>query len=571
MKKLLVLSMGIICAGLISAQNSSPKEIHYADGSFYKQCIYVKSTKPLTELIKERDAKLKANPMLNIQHVASDAGRENFKRSNHFNMDPNAPMIDEARQSVNGTEKMGSGDEKRDESFVNFDGQGSIGGYPMDPNGMIGTKYYVQTINSSIEVWPKAGGPPYIPQTDLYGLFGSLGSCDCGDPVTIYDKTADRWIISEFEGGITNPNIDTLLFAVSQTNDPGGNYWLYAFVPDINSFDDYPKYNVWGDGYYMTCNCNPDYVVAYQRDSMLVGGNAGMIALPWNYGPYNLASCGGNFFCPMMLDCDGTLPPFGSPEYLFYYWDVNWGCGGSKDSICIEQITMNWATKTGKIKSWQHIVTAAFNSNFNGGFDQNIPQPGNNLSDYMASSDGFFAYRIPYLRWSSYNSAVMVNPVNVGTFASPVSGERWYELHQDTTTKLWSIYQQSTYAPADGISRWNGTIAMDQNGGIGLAYNVSDPVSVYPGIRYTGRKSCDPLNTMTMAEVTAVSGNTKIRTPQSGGNRWGDYSHLSLDPTDGITFWHTNMYSNSGFSGFTNMDSRIVSFQVGSCPLGVNE
>jgi hypothetical protein len=567
MKKLLVLSIGITYAISLSAQNSRPKEIHYPDGSFYKSCVSVRVTRPLTELIKERDARLKANPPTYKAHVAADGdARANFgKNIKHPNMHSDETP-DGARQATQGTDRMTGG-------TVNQDGQASLqGGYPMDPNGMVGSNYYVQTINSSIEVWDKTGAV-HLGQTDLYGLFGSVGAGDCGDPVTMYDKAADRWIITEFEGceDFSNGNdVDSLLMAVSQTNDPAGSYWLYVFVPDITSYDDYPKYNVWGDGYYMTCNCNPDYVVAYQRDSMLVGGNAGMIAMPWNYGPENLASCGGNFFCPQMLDCDGTLPPFGSPEYLFYYWDDSWGCGGA-DSICIEQISLNWATSTGKIKSFQHLLTASFNSQFPVDFDANIPQPGNNLNNYLASSDGFFAYRIPYLRWSSYNSAVMVNPVNVGTLAAPVAGERWYELHQDTTTKLWSIYQQSTYAPADGISRWLGTIAMDQNGDIGLAYTVSDPNSVYPGIRYTGRNVCDPLNTMTIKEVTAVSGNILINTPQNNGNRWGDYSHLSVDPIDGLTFWHTNMYAKNGASFGTNMQSRIFNFKIGRCTLGVDE
>ncbi|MGP8216995.1 MAG: T9SS type A sorting domain-containing protein [Bacteroidia bacterium] len=566
MKKLLFLSAAI--AYVISLPAQTLKEKHYADGSFYKPCAYVKETKPLKELIAERDAKRKSG-VLGYPHPSPDGpARERFNNKNKHQAGANVQTTDGARQSTDGTIKTTSS------LILNFDGQPSLqGGYPMDPNGMIGSKYYVQTVNSSYEAWDKSGNV-YIAQTDLYNLFGSIGAGDCGDPVTIYDKAADRWIITEFEG-CTNAtqDIDTLLMAVSETNDPAGKYWLYAFVPNIGSFDDYPKYNVWGDGYYMTCNCEtPDMVVAYQRDSMLKGSsNAGMIAMPWNNGPYNTGSCGGNFFCPMMLDCDGSLPPYGSPEYLFYYWDDNWGCGGA-DSICIEQVSVNWATQTGTINgNYQHLTTTAFNSNFSGGFDGNLPQPGNNTTQYLASLDGFFSYRIPYLRWSSYNSAVMVNPVSLGTAAAPVSGLRWYELRQDTTTKMWSIYQQSTYGPNDGVSRWNASIAMDQNGNIGLSYNVTDPTSIYPGCRYTGRRACDPLDSMTISEVTAVNGNALAVTPENGGNRWGDYSHLSVDPVDGITFWHTNMYASSSFSTFgENIGTRIYSYQIPKCVSGVD-
>ncbi len=564
MKQLLTLSVGISCAFSLSAQNNAPIEIHNANGSMYKECYYVKATKPLRDLIAERNAKGLNKLATHFGPAADGPSMENFARTSHHPA-IDVPIPDAARQTTYGSLTSPA-------PIENFEGQGGLGSYPQDPNGMIGSNYYVQTINSTFAAWDKTGAS-YIPQTDLDVLFGKVGECDCGDPVTIYDKIADRWIISEFEGYIPpNNNIDTLLFAVSQTNDPAGAYWIYAFEPYANSFDDYPKYAVWGNGYYMTCNCSsPDMVVAYERDSMLVGSkHAAFVAMPWNYGPYNLENCGGNFFCPQMLDCDGTLPPADAPEYLFYYWDDTWGCGGSVDSISIEQISVNWTSRSGSIDAkYQTLTMATFNSNFPADFDANLPQPGNQTSNYLASSDGFFGYRIPYLRWASYNSAVMQFPVNIGTLSAPVSAIRWYELHQDTTTKKWSVYQESTYGPNDGISRWEASIAMDQNGDIGMLYTVSDPTSVYPGIRYTGRRYCDALNTMTLTEGTAATGNTLVNTPQGNGNRWGDYSHLSVDPIDGKTFWGTTMYAENGAGSGINAGTRVFSFQVPVCSTDV--
>jgi hypothetical protein len=561
MNKLLMLTAGLAIAFSLPAQTVQ----YNSNGSVYKQCYWVKSTKPLKDIIAEREAK-GLNNLVTLPHPAADghAGEEFAKKAHHPGT--NNQIHDDALQTEKG--------HFLSSTVQDFEGQDGLGSYPQDPNGMIGTNYYVQTINSTFAAWDKSGNP-YIAQTDLDALFGSVGECDCGDPVTIYDKMADRWVISEFEGLLGNSQtIDTLLFAVSQTNDPGGAYWIYAFEPYANSFDDYPKYNVWGNGYYMTCNCsNPDMVVAFERDSMLVGStHAAFIAIPWAYGPSGNWRCEGDFFCPMLLDCDGTLPPANAPEYLFYYWDDTWGCGGNEDSICIQQITMDWTNKTGKINgNFQHLASAAFTSNFSNteAFDNIIPQPGNNTSDLLASTDGFFGYRIPYLRWSSYNSAVMQFPVNIGSLAAPIAAIRWYELHQDTTTGMWSIYQQSTFGPTDGLSRWEGSIAMDQNGDIGLEYSVSGPDSVYPGIRYTGRRYCDLLNTMTLAEGVAATGNAIVTTPQDGGNRWGDYSHLSVDPVDGITFWGTNMYAENGAGNGINAGTRVFSFKVPVCATDV--
>jgi hypothetical protein len=256
------------------------------------------------------------------------------------------------------------------------------------------------------------------------------------------------------------------------------------------------------------------------------------------------------------------LPPYGTPNYIFYFTDDNWG-SNFIDAIVIDKISVNWTGNTGAITVYDTLPTAPFNSYFSGGTRQDIDEPGQYQS--FDALDGFFSYRIPYLRFTGYNSAVMSHVVNVGTSTvsgSNIAGIRWYELRQDTTTKKWSIYQQSTYAPNDGVSRWNPAIAMDYNGDIGLAYSVSDPSTVYPGTRYTGRSACDALSTMTMSEGTAIAGSSTAFTYY----RWGDYSHTSVDPSDGLTFWHTNMYIGSGGS----VNTRIFSFKTPTCPLSVN-
>jgi hypothetical protein len=47
------------------------------------------------------------------------------------------------------------------------------------------------------------------------------------------------------------------------------------------------------------------------------------------------------------------------------------------------------------------------------------------------------------------------------------------------------------------------------------------------------------------------------------GNRWGDYSAITLDPIDQCTFYYTNEYlqTNGGF----NWSTRIASYKFPSC------
>jgi hypothetical protein len=528
MKKILLFATGLCTISFLSAQEL----IVNPDGSHYKQCSSFSISRPLRDLAKEFPA---PKPDGKVR-LAGDENSPTRKEKRHFDGKTIA-VTDTIIQSVAGTLSAPA-------PIQNFDGQQSSQGYhPLDDNGMVGPNDFVQTVNSDYQVFDKTG-KALTASAVLSALFP--GSGDQGDPVTIYDKFADRWIIEEFDGSC----YCNMLFAVSTTSDPTGTYYLYTFTPDASDFADYPKYTVWSDGYYQTCNCQNDKVVVYQRAKMLVGDKtAAYISIPWTN-----PNTGGGFFCPMTLNADGTLPPYGSPNYLFYYNSSSWGAG-YKDEIVIDQITANWTTKTGSYKAFQTLPTSAVNDVFNNPIDQ----PG--ASGSLDPLDGFFSYRIPYMRWGTYNSAVMVSTVNTSTTAS-IAGLRWYELRQDTTTKLWSIHQQSTYAPNDGVSRWDASIAMNENGDIAMGFTASDASSVYPSVRYTGRSACDPINQMTVAEQTALAG---AETDNSGSGRWGDYSNMSIDPSDGLTFWHTNMYVSGG-----NQATRIVSFQVPYCnPTGI--
>ena len=121
------------------------------------------------------------------------------------------------------------------------------------------------------------------------------------------------------------------------------------------------------------------------------------------------------------------------------------------------------------------------------------------------------------------------------------------------------MYQEGIYTP-DAATRWMGSIAMDNNGSIGLAYmKVDSAAGLYAGLYYTGRRACDSLGTLPIKEETAVAGAGS----QTGTNRDGDYAQLSLDP-DGVTFWYTGEFMG-GTTGVSAAQTRIFSFQIPVC------
>ena len=118
-----------------------------------------------------------------------------------------------------------------------------------------------------------------------------------------------------------------------------------------------------------------------------------------------------------------------------------------------------------------------------------------------------------------------------------MNGIRWYEVRDPGGTPV--LFQEGTYQP-DQNYRWMGSIAADEEGNIAVGYSVSSSY-MYPAIRYAGRLAGETPNLLTQNEAVLFQGTGS----QSGSARWGDYSAMTVDPTDDCTFWYTTEYRRS--------------------------
>ena len=132
-------------------------------------------------------------------------------------------------------------------------------------------------------------------------------------------------------------------------------------------------------------------------------------------------------------------------------------------------------------------------------------------------------------------------------------GHLWFELTRSAVggPVSWSIAQQSVYGP-DAEHRWMGGIAMNGDGDIALGYSISG--SVFPGIRWTGRRADDPVGTMG-PEFSIKEGEGL---QPSTSRRWGDYSAMTVDPADDRTFWYTQEYITPA----NQWSTRVAAFVV---------
>jgi hypothetical protein len=118
-------------------------------------------------------------------------------------------------------------------------------------------------------------------------------------------------------------------------------------------------------------------------------------------------------------------------------------------------------------------------------------------------------------------------------------------------------------------NRWIGSAAQDNQGNLAVQYNyVTDekPVSIV----YSGRLASDPPGSFRQ-ERSLIDG-TGVQ--QGFGWRWGEYSAMSVDPTDDCTFWITNAYYSLASQKFSDWGwlTRVGSFRFDECtspPIGI--
>jgi uncharacterized repeat protein (TIGR01451 family) len=425
---------------------------------------------------------------------------------------------------------------------------------PPDPNGDVGPNHYVQMVNSAFTVYSKTGTPLFGPAqiNSLWSGFG--GKCQTnndGDPIVQYDQLADRWLLSQFAVTDNNGNFQAPFYqciAISQTPDPTGAYFRYAFHMGDQYITDYPHIGVWPDAYYMSTNLfdhdNGDAFAgagstAFERAKMLAGDPGARMV--------DIRTLGGHYGGQLPSDLDGsTVPPAGSPDYFVEADDSGLDPFFPVDEISVFEFHVDWVnTANSTFSLASTIPTAQFDADVCLTTDpehlaQCIPQEGTAFR-LDAISDRIM-YRLAYRNFGDHEALTFNHTVDID--GTDHAGIRWWELRKSpsASTDWTSVYQEGTYAgdnPSLDIDhRWMGSAAMDNSGDLALGYSLSG-VDRFPSLGYVGRKPTDPLGTLPQGEVVMFGGGGSQNFPIG---RWGDYSSLSVDPADGCTFWYTNEY-----------------------------
>jgi hypothetical protein len=429
-----------------------------------------------------------------------------------------------------------------------------------DVSGAPGTFWYVQAVNDTIGGYYKDGTPAWGPSTlSVFWSTFSLAGNDCDglafrdQPNVLFDEGSGRFVIAH----VAYNDIDQGPYYVCIVTSDEVGISTYAYTLNANQgiphfYPDALKLGIWQDSYYLSAN-------------MVDVDNNGLVRTPqgakvWALKAADMTAC-------KDLNFDGYCEFEFMSHYLSEVLDYHYLVPSTYSGLAPAADTPNYfaAIKPGQFFIWEFDVDwntfiSSFGNNLNPSYTINtdtapiwatgsiIPQKGTaEKVDVHGERIGSpLQYRIvdgvPSL-WTTH--AVMQNSH---------TGQRWYEIRFDEQEAPF-FYQQGTFAP-DSYFRWNGSLAVDNEGNMALGYNVSS-TAINPEIRYAGRLKTDLSGTLAQGE--ALFQDSGPFPPSYDGSQydadgipdgpWGRQSHMSVDPLDPCIFWYTNMYYDSASNG----------------------
>ena len=443
-----------------------------------------------------------------------------------------------------------------------------IGLQPPDVNGAVGTTQFAQLQNGSFAAYDKFTGALLAPRiTDSRFFINAGGEATGGDVRIRFDATSSRWIAIGF-GATTN----RLQIAVSNTADVLGTFRTVAFnalpaAAQPGGAADYPTLALTGDT--VTIGTNDFFATTAGAARTFQGTTLNIINRS------DLFGAG----APSIASLQSFVTPFN-------------GGAGAERGFAIQGVDRAPGVGTGT-----DVIAVALNTNelvtYNiaGGVRSSTIALGG--LNYGPNSPG----RQPDLL--NTGSARVVDTLDDRVSSTVYqSGNRIYALHtvtplgQDHTVVRISVIDATSKAllsetditgPDNSYDFYEGSLAVNSAGQFVVGY-VRSGDSTHP---IDGRISifARSFNTNANGSITSTSGDILIRqspvddyhlgSPQGqapvGRQRFGDYSAVTLDPTDSQRFYVINQFADTfnvgpGLSGFARFGTFIGI--IGVDPIG---
>jgi hypothetical protein len=367
--------------------------------------------------------------------------------------------------------------------------------FPPDTHGAVGPNHFVEVVNSNVAIFRKSDGVRVQSLT-----LGALLPGSSGDPRIVFDVNSQRWI------AIATDFSTRVQLGVSATSDPTGAWFRTNIVvssgSDASTFPDFPTLGVDANGIYI--GWFP--VGGAARLGLIAIDKAPLVSTPQSLGTVT-------FF--RNLPFDRALGPAVSHGVGAYIVSTS-----GPTSVRIRRVNPPLSSPT--LTQVGTVTVPAYGD----------PPDAQQLGGGTALDTGDARIYVSHYRdgflWAAHT-------INGGGRAAA----RWYQFNPTTP----SLVQSGTISNPTRAYYYP-SIAVNSAGAALIGFTGSSSTE-FAGAWWAARYPGDPSGQMSAPQQYRAGSSSQSHIDNVGRNRWGDYSHTSVDPSNDRDFWTIQSYAHT--------------------------
>jgi hypothetical protein len=392
-------------------------------------------------------------------------------------------------------------------------------GIPPDSDGAVGPNHLMVIVNRQVGYQDKTGTLLFSESLNSFWT-GVPGLTDVFDSKALYDPYSGRFIVVTLANEQSTTSM--ILLAVSTTSSPLGGWWLYSFPVDTLG-------KIWAD--YPSIGFSKDWIVI-DTIAFTVAGDAGSGSRLWAFNKANaLAGSPIGYTEFTLSNIAWTLGPaetFSSTLSTLYLVGNDTPSSGSLElyalSGAVGAETLSFVATVQGSAAWA--VGPA-------GFADFAPQLGTtaliqNGDERMSN----VVYRNGSI-WATHN-------VFLPAAAPTRCSVQWWQISTSGAVQQLGLVDDPTGATFYAYP----SIAVNADNDALIGYS-SFSATQYASANYSFRYAQDPLNSLQSPRIFKAGEASYVHIDPDGGNRWGDFSHTCVDPTNDIDLWTIQEYAAS--------------------------
>jgi Ca2+-binding RTX toxin-like protein len=394
---------------------------------------------------------------------------------------------------------------------------------PPDDAMAAGTTAVITAVNFHVDIYDKSGHD--LSSQTLNDFFGASPTNFVYDPRVIWDQFAGRFIVTAGDNSPSDSSNSEIHVAVSKDANPLDGWYQYTFnVASGSNWLDYPIVGLdsstlyFGGNYY-----SPGGTPVYQSSSVWAVNKslleAGQAVTAWNYGVTSIGAPGNQLYTPAhMYWTEAGLNGDFQVSYL----------QGATDALKI--IRLQNASSGSATWNFQSINVGALGDvAVTGARQKGTP-------DLIDDGDD----RVQSAVWRN-NRLYAVTDLRVNTFGGYHDVVHWFVIDTSNLAHL-TLVSQGNIDYGSNNDTYYGSMAVDRNGNMLIGYSFSGP-SAYASSVYAEIPAGGTTLQNSLYLTTGQGADTNLDT--DGRVRWGDYSSVSIDPSDNRSFWVFNQYATN--------------------------